>query len=206
VTASYAGSSLLARQIERGAPADVFISADLDWMDYLASRGLIDARTRTDLLGNRLVLIVPAESRIAVEIVPGFPLAQLVGRQRLAIADPDHVPAGRYGRVALEKLGIWTSVENKLARGENVRAALNFVARGETPLGIVYRTDANAEKKVRVLAQFPAHTHPAIVYPAAVTAASKNPSAAAFISYLKAPAARAVFERHGFTVPNAQKR
>lgn len=200
VVVAYASSSALARQIENGAPADIFISADQDWMDYLATRRLIDAATRADLVRNRLVLIAPADSKAKIDITPGFALAKLLGEGRLAIADPDHVPAGKYGRAALAKLGVWKSVENRLARAENVRAALIFVARGETPLGIVYQTDAYAEKKVRVIAQFPADTHPPIVYPVAVTAASKHPSAASFMSFLKAPEARAIFERFGFTM------
>jgi molybdate transport system substrate-binding protein len=194
----YAASPALARQIENGAPADIFVSADLDWMDYLAKRQLINITTRTNLLRNRLVLIAPSDSRLTVEIASGFPLAKLLGDGRLAVADPDSVPAGRYARAALEKLGVWGSVENRLARGDNVRAALNFVARGETPLGIVYQTDAYAERRVKVVAQFPADTHPPIVYPIALVAAGRNASAPVFLDFVKSKAVRAIFEKHGF--------
>jgi molybdate transport system substrate-binding protein len=197
---AYAASSALAKQIENGAPADIFISADLDWMDYLAQRKLINAATRANLLGNRLVLITPADSKIQTEIKPGFPIAKLLGEGRLAVADPDSVPAGKYARAALAKLGVWASVENKLARGDNVRAALNFVARGETPLGIVYQTDAYAEKRVKVVAQFPADTHSPIVYPAALTAGARHAAAPAYLAFLKSKAARAIFAKHGFSM------
>lgn len=200
IVVSYAASSALARQIENGAPADVFISADLDWMDYLDQRKLVRAGTRSNLLRNRLVLIGPADSKAQVTIEPGFPLARLLGDGRLAMADPDSVPAGKYGKAALEKLGVWSSVEGRIARGDNVRTALNFVARGEAPLGIVYQTDAYAEKKVRVVARFPQDTHPAIVYPVAVTAASRQASATAFVAFLKSKEARAIFEKYGFNV------
>jgi molybdate transport system substrate-binding protein len=200
VVVSYAASPALAKQIENGAPADVFISADPGWMDYLAKRQLINTATRTNLLRNRLVLIAPADSRLTARIVPGFPLAKLLGGGRLAVADPDSVPAGKYARAALEKLGVWASVEPRLARGDNVRAALNFVARGETPLGIVYQTDAYAEKKVKVVAQFPADTHPPIIYPAALTAGARHAAAPAFLAFLKSKAARAVFEKYGFSM------
>jgi len=197
---SYAASSALAKQIENGAPADIFISADIDWMDYLSQRGLIKAGTRSDLLRNRLVLIGPADSRIQTEIRRGFPLAQLLGDGRLSMADPDSVPAGKYGKAALEKLGVWSSVESRVVRGDNVRTALIFVARGEAPLGIVYQTDAYAEKKVRVIAQFPQDTHPAIIYPMGITSSSKHASAPEFASYLKSKEARAIFEKYGFSV------
>jgi molybdate transport system substrate-binding protein len=200
VAVAYAASSALARQIENGAPAALFISADRDWMDYLAARHLIRAETRTDLLGNRLVLIAPAASNLALEIKPGMPLAADLGGSRLALADPDSVPAGKYAKAALEALGVWSSVEGKLAQAENVRAALFFVARGEAALGIVYETDAAADKAVRVLARFPADTHPPIVYPAALTAAGKGEDAAKFLMYLQSPEARAFFETQGFTV------
>ncbi len=198
VVVSYAASSALARQIENGAPADIFISADLDWMDYLAKRQLINTATRMNLLRNRLVLIAPSDSTLTTMIVAGFPLAKLLSGGRLAVADPDSVPAGKYARAALATLGVWASVEQRLARGENVRAALNFVARGETPLGIVYQTDGYAEKKVKVVAQFPADTHPPIVYPAALTAGARHAAAPAFLAFLKSKAARAVFEKYGF--------
>jgi molybdate transport system substrate-binding protein len=197
---AYAASSALAKQIENGAPADVFISADLDWMDYLAKRQMINIATRTNLLRNRLVLIAPSDSRLTARIAPGFPLAKMLGGERLAVADPDSVPAGKYARAALEKLGVWASVEPRLARGDNVRAALNFVARGETPLGIVYQTDAIAEKRVKLVAQFPADTHPPIVYPVALTVGPRHAAASAFLVFLKSKAARGIFEKHGFGV------
>jgi len=197
---SYAGSSALARQIEAGAPAQLFISADLDWMDYLEKRKLIRVGTRRSLLGNRLVLIAPAGSAVKAAIGPGFPLAKLLGDGRLATADPTSVPAGKYTKAALEKLGVWDSVAGRIAPAENVRAALLLVARGEAPLGTVYATDAAVEPKVRVIAAFPDGSHPAIVYPAALTAsAPASGPAANFLSLLSSPAARKVFEKYGFT-------
>ena len=200
VVTSYAASSALAKQLESGAPADMFISADLDWMDYAQQRQLIRPETRTDLLGNRLVLVAPATSDLTVAIEPNFPLATLLQDGRLAMADPDSVPAGKYGKAALEKLGVWSSVEGKVARAENVRAALFFVSRQEAPLGIVYQTDAAADKGVKIVAAFPEDTHPPIVYPVALSAASKNPGAVKFLGFLESPAARPIFEKHGFTV------
>jgi molybdate transport system substrate-binding protein len=197
---SYAASSVLAKQIENGAPADVFISADLDWMDYLEQRHLIQAKTRENLLGNELVLIAPAESEVKAEIKPGFDLAALLKGGRLAMADPDTVPAGKYGKAALEKLGMWNSVRSAVAPAENVRAALAFVSRRETPLGIVYATDAAADPRVKVVGVFPEDTHPPIVYPAALTADSHNPNAGRMLAFLGSPAARAIFEKYGFTV------
>jgi molybdate transport system substrate-binding protein len=199
VVVAYAASPALAKQIENGAPADVFISADLDWMDYIEQRKLIRAGTRANLLHNRLALIAPAESKVQAEIKTGFPLAKLMGDGKLSMADPDSVPAGKYGKAALEKLGVWASVESRVVRAENVRAALNFVARDETPLGIVYQTDAYAEKKVRVIALFPQNTHPAIIYPVAVIATSRYTAAPDFVKYLKSADARAIFEKYGFT-------
>jgi len=205
VVASYAASSALAKQIEQAAPADVFISADLDWMDYVAQRNLIQPASRIGLLGNRLVLVAPKDSKTAVKIAPNFPLAALLGDGRLAMADPAHVPAGKYGKAALEKLGVWASVAPKVAPADNVRAALLLVARGETPFGIVYATDAAAEPAVKIADAFPAGSYPPIVYPAAVTAASKNPAASRYLAYLQSAAARAIFEKHGFTVLQAAK-
>ena len=199
VALSYAASSALAKQIENGAPADVFISADLDWMDYLDQRKLLRAGTRMNLLRNRLVLIAPAESRLQVEIKAGFALDKLLGDGKLSMADPDSVPAGKYGKAALEKLGAWSAVERRVARGDNVRTALNFVSRGEAPLGIVYETDAFAEKKVRVIARFPQDAHPAIIYPAAALAGSKHAATPAFLNDLKSGEARAIFEKYGFS-------
>jgi len=200
VVVSYAASSALARQIEHGAPADLFISADAEWMDYLAARGLIDRDSRVDLLSNRLALISPRTSRLRLAIAPGFALGEALGRGRLAMADPSHVPAGRYARAALEALGAWAQVSDRIARSENVRAALVLVARGETPLGIVYRTDALAERRVRVVAEFPTTSHPRIVYPAAVTATSRSSAAWGLLRFLHSRAARVVWEKHAFTV------
>ncbi|MGH7122759.1 MAG: molybdate ABC transporter substrate-binding protein [Stellaceae bacterium] len=195
---SYAASSTLARQIENGAPADLVISADLDWMDYLQQRKLIKPETRLTLLGNKLVLIAPAGSTATIEIGPALALADLLGNDRLAIGDPGAVPAGKYAKAALEKLGQWSAVESRLAPAADVRAALLLVSRGETPLGIVYATDAAADKGVRVVGTFPEDSHPPIVYPAAEVAGSTNPAAAAFLNFLKSERARPIFERWGF--------
>jgi molybdate transport system substrate-binding protein len=197
VVVSYAASSALAKQIEAGAPADVFISADLDWMDYLEQRGFIKTDTRRNLLRNRLALIAPAASKVSVEIVPRFPLAKILGDGRLAMANPDAVPAGKYGKAALEALGVWRDVQSKIAAAENVRAAMVLVSRGEAPLGIVYRTDAAVDPKVRVVALFPEDTHPPVVYPIAATAAGKA-AATAFLAWLNRPEARAIFQKYGF--------
>ena len=199
VVVSYGGSNALAKQIEAGAPADVFLSADADWMDYLDTRRLLAPGTRVDLLGNRLVLIVPAASTSTLKIAPNFALASALGAERLALANPDSVPAGKYGKAALTALGVWPSVETKVARTENVRAALTLVARGEAPYGIVYATDALAEPRVRVLDAFPANTHPPVVYPIAVIATSRSPAAArALVAHLASEAARARWQRYGF--------
>ena len=200
VKISYAASSTLAKQIESGAPADVFISADLEWMDYLQQHGLIKPPTRRNLLGNRLVIVAPAESDLKLDIKLGFDLAGALKGGRLAMADPDSVPAGKYGKAALEKLGVWNSVQAAVAPAENVRAALLFVSRGEAPLGIVYATDAAADPRVMIAGAFPEDTHPPIIYPAAVTADSKNPGAARLLDFLVSPAARPIFEKRGFTV------
>jgi molybdate transport system substrate-binding protein len=198
---SYAGSSALARQIEQGAPADVFISADLDWMDYLAKAHLIKTETRIDLLGNRLVLIAPSDQPSPLRIAKDFPLAAAIGTGRLAIADVKSVPAGRYAKAALEHLGVWASVENRLAQTENVRAALALVALGEVRFGIVYATDAKAEPRVTVVDTFPEGTHPPVVYPMAITAGSTNtPAADAFVAFLQTNRSKARFLENGFTV------
>jgi molybdate transport system substrate-binding protein len=197
VKTSYAASSALARQIENGAPADLFISADLDWMDYVATRHLIRGDTRVNLLTNDLVLVAPARQAPALRIASGFPLAAALGHGRLAMADPDSVPAGRYGRAALTSLGVWASVAGRLAPAENVRAALLLVSRGETPLGVVYRSDAVADPGVAVVDTFPAPSHPPIIYPAALTPQAP-PEADRVLAYLQGPAARRVFERCGF--------
>ena len=201
VTASYAASSALAKQIEQGAPAQLFISADLDWMDYLEQRKLIAEGTRRNLLGNSLVLVAGKDSQQSdVAIGPGFDLAALVGDGRLAVGEVTAVPAGRYAKAALENLGVWGGVEGKLAQAENVRAALALVARGEAPLGIVYKTDAASDPSVRIVGTFPADSHPPIIYPAALTTEGANNSALGFLAYLSGPAAKAVFEKHGFTL------
>jgi molybdate transport system substrate-binding protein len=197
---SYGASPGLAKQIEAAAPADIFISADLAWMDYLQERKLIDPKTRVDLLGNILVLIASRDSTAQVTIAPGFPLAALLGDGRLAVCDPDSVPAGRYGKAALATLGVWSAVATRLAVADNVRAALLLVARGEAPLGIVYQTDAAVEPAVKILGTFPSDSHPPIIYPVALTAAATNPDANAFALYLSSPAARPLFEAQGFTV------
>jgi molybdate transport system substrate-binding protein len=200
VRASYAASSALAKQIEAGAGADVFFSADREWMDYLERRDLLSKRTRRDILGNALVLIAPADSAVQLKIAPGFALIGALGGGRLACADPDSVPAGLYARAALTQLGVWEAVAPHLARAENVRAALAYVARGETPLGIVYRTDAAADKRVRLVDVFPETTHPPIVYPAALTARAQ-PQAAQYLAFLGGPSAHAILARYGFTLP-----
>ena len=199
VTPSYAASSTLAKQIENGAPADLFISADLDWMSYVRQRNLIKPDTQITLLGNRLVLIAPADSTAKIEIAPGFALAALLGDGRLAMGDPASVPAGKYGKAALEKLGVWQQVAGKVAPAEDVRAAMFLVSRREAPLGIVYATDAAAEKGVRIVATFPEDSHPPILYPAAEIASSSDPAATAFFGFLKSEKARPFFERQGFT-------
>ena len=198
VVISYAGSNTLAKQIERGAPADLFISADRDWMDYLDRRHLLMPGTRVDLLRNSLVLIAPAGSTSALRIAPGFALAAALGGGRLAMADPDGVPAGKYGKRALESLDVWAQVKGKVARTENVRAALALVSRGEAPLGIVYATDAVADEGVRIIDTFPSTSHPPIVYPAAIVASSRSQNARRLLDYFRSPPARAVWEKYGF--------
>lgn len=195
---SYAASSALAKQIEHGAPADVFFSADLDWMNYLGDKNLIDKASEARLLGNDIVLIAPRESTATVEIAQGFKLAELLGGGRLAMGDVRSVPAGKYGKAALESLGVWSSVENSLAQAENVRAALKLVATGEAPLGIVYRTDAEADPSVRIVDVFPSDSHPPIVYPVALTVNARTGAAREFLSYLRSPAARDIFTSNGF--------
>ena len=197
---SYAASNTLIRQIEQGAPADIFISADLDWMDYAQRNNLIDAQTRANLLGNRIVLVAPKEAAITVNIAPRFDLAAALKGGRLAMGNVDAVPAGKYGKAALEKLGAWDGVKDRIAQSDNVRAALLLVSRSEAPLGIVYRTDAAADPAVKIVGTFPEDSHPPVIYPAALTRASTNPDAKAFLSYLRSPAARPAFERQGFTV------
>ncbi|HVI30015.1 molybdate ABC transporter substrate-binding protein [Hansschlegelia sp.] len=201
VRVSYAASSALAKQIEQDAPADLFISADAAWMDYVAAKKLIAPESRVDLLGNRLALVAgPDWNKGEVDLKPGADLAGLLGDGRLAMGEVNSVPAGKYGKAALTSLGLWDSVSAKVAGAENVRAALALVSRGEAPLGIVYRTDAAADSSVRIVGTFPADSHPAIVYPAAMLTASKNPNAAAFLKHLASSQARKTFEAAGFTV------
>jgi molybdate transport system substrate-binding protein len=199
VTISYGASSALARQIENGAPADAFISADLAWMEYLQKKDLLVPGTRRNLLGNRLALIAPAREPVKLEPAPGFALLSALGKGRLALAEPNSVPAGRYAKAALEKLGVWDQVAGRVAAADNVRAALALVARGEAPLGVVYQTDANAEPGVMIAGAFPEGSHPPIVYPVAAVKGAK-PGAVAFLDFLSTPRARAIFEKHGFTV------
>jgi molybdate transport system substrate-binding protein len=199
VVFSFAASSVLAHQIESSAGADAFISADMDWMNYLDTKGLMQHASIKTLLGNHLVLIAPKDSSIALTIAPHFDLLGALKGGRLAIADPASVPAGKYGKQSLTALGVWDSVSGQLAQAENVRAALAYVARGETPLGIVYTTDAMAEPKVRIVAEFPDNTHPAIVYPAGLTK-DAGPGAADFLAYLSSDTATAIFKKDGFVI------
>ncbi|MDB5591576.1 molybdate ABC transporter substrate-binding protein [Enterovirga sp.] len=196
---SYAASNTLAKQIEAGAPADLVFTADLDWMDYLEGKALIRPGTRVSLLGNAIVVIAPKDSAVTLAMGPGLNLAAALGSGRLAMGHVEAVPAGKYGKAALEKLGAWDAVKGRIAQAESVRAALLLVSRGEAPLGIVYATDARADPNVRVVATFPAGSHPAIVYPAALAAGSTHSDAAAFLAHLGGPAATAAFARHGFT-------
>jgi len=199
VVASYAASSALAKQLEQGAPADVFASADLDWMDYAIQKKVIGQDTRVNLLGNRLVLIAPADSKLTnVAIGPGFDLAKLAGDGRVTTGDVQAVPVGKYAKAALEKLGAWQAAAPKFAMAESVRAALAFVARGEAVLGIVYETDAKVEPKVKVVGVFPQDAYPPVVYPVALTATAK-PEAAGYLDFLRSSAAKAIFEKYGFS-------
>ena len=202
VRTSYAASSALARQIEQGAPADVFVSTDSEWMDYLQRRGLVDPASRRDLLGNTLVLVAPKDAKAGpVVLRKGASLLPLLGKHgRIALALTASVPAGKYARAAFESLGMWDALQPRAAETDNVRAALLLVSRGEAPLGVVYGSDAKADPGVRVLATFPAASHPPIVYPVARVAASDNPQAAAFVRWLHTRQAAAIFRRHGFSL------
>lgn len=201
VAVSYASSSTLARQIAHRAPADLYLSANQQWMDYLEERGAIVRESRVDLLGNALVLIAPRNSPVTAELDTGTDIATLLADSYLAMGDPAHVPAGIYGEAALRSLGAWETVRQRVARADNVRAALALVARGEAPLGIVYRSDARAEEDVRVVNTFPQTAHPPIIYPAAVTAASDRTSAArSLLDFLRSPRATETFEEFGFDV------
>jgi molybdate transport system substrate-binding protein len=199
VVSSYAASSALAKQLEQGAPADAFISADTDWMDYSAGKKTISESTRVNLLGNKIVLIAPKDSKLAdVKIGQGFDLAKLAGDGKIATGDVKAVPVGKYAKAALEKLGSWQAAEPKFAMAESVRAALALVSRGEAALGIVYETDAKVDPGVKIIGAFPADSHPAIIYPVAATATAK-PDAAPYLAFLRSGAAKSIFEKYGFT-------
>ncbi len=198
---SFAASSALARQIESGAPADAFVSADQDWMNYLTERNLIQPATRADIVSNSLVLVAPVDSKLTLKISQGFPLAKALGEKgRIATGDPASVPAGKYAKAALTALGVWSTVESRLIPAENVRSALNFVALGEAPLGIVYATDARGNAKIRVVDTFPAGSHEAIRYPAAATTRGST-EATAFVKFLQGAEARTIFDKFGFGKP-----
>lgn len=198
---SFAASSALARQVQAGAPADLFISADEPWMDAVQRQGLLKPGTRAALLSNRLVLIAPAASNVRLNIKRGFPVERALGTGRLAMADPDAVPAGKYGKAALISLGVWQKVSMHIAAAENVRAAMALVERGQAPLGIVYATDAQASRSVRVLGTFPPNSHPRITYPIATLKRSNSREAEAFRRFLLSPPGKAIFRRHGFITP-----
>jgi molybdate transport system substrate-binding protein len=199
---SYAASSALARQIEQGAPADLFISADLDWMDYAAGKNLIRPDTRFNLLGNKIVLIAPRDSRTTTLALTRGDLAKALAGGKLSMGNVDAVPAGKYGKAALEKLGVWDGVKGQIAQADNVRGALLLVSRGEAPLGIVYQTDAASDPNVTIVGTFPEDSHPPIIYPIAVTKDSSNPDTAEFVSYLRSPGAKPAFEEQGFIILN----
>lgn len=203
ITPSFASASALARQIENGAPADVYLSANRQWMDFLEEKNLIVKESRFDLLGNRLVLIVPTDSPVKqIDVMPGFSLTSVLGKDgRLSTGDPDHVPVGQYGKKALQNLGVWDQVKDRLAPMNDVRSALVLVERKESPLGLVYATDASVSKKVRIAGAFPAGCHPPIVYPVAAVSAGKVNEAKKFINFLKSPEAAAIFKKYAFDVP-----
>ena len=199
IIASYAASSVLAKQIEQGAPADIFISADSDWMDYAIKKHAVEETTRINLLGNSLVLVASKDSGLGeVAIAPGFDLAKLAGQGRIATGDVGAVPVGKYAKAALEKFGAWRAAEPKFAMAESVRAALTLVSRGEAALGIVYATDARVEPDVKIVGRFPADSHPPITYPVAATSTAK-PEAASYLAFLRSSAAKAIFEKYGFS-------
>ena len=205
--ASYAASSALARQIESGAPADLFASADLEWMDYLAKKNLIRPNTRVNLLGNRLVLIAPSDTKeSAVAFTPDAFAKALGSDGRLATGEVNSVPIGKYAKVAFEKLGLWGGVQPRLAQSDNVRAALALVSRGEAPLGVVYESDARSDPGVKVVGVFPADSHPPVVYPFAVTVDAKGEGAQRFLDYLRSAAAKPFFEAQGFSIVDGGKR
>lgn len=197
---SFASSSTLAKQIANGAPADVYLSANPKWMNYLVEKNMIEPKTRFDLLGNSIVLIAPGDAAKKVKGALKFLLTGLRGDGKLAMGDPDHVPAGMYGKKALEALGLWTAVNPKVARAKDVRAALALVERGEAPVGVVYSTDAAISKKVKVIGVFPENSHPPIVYPVALVQGRATPAARRFLEFLKSPDVKNVFQKYGFTV------
>jgi molybdate transport system substrate-binding protein len=202
VKSSFASSSTLAKQIEQGAPAQIFISADQKWADYLDQKKLLAAGSRSNLLGNSLVLIAPSDTKSPdLKIEQGFDLVAALQGGRLSVGDPDHVPAGIYAKEALTNLGVWPVLEPRLARQNDVRAALALVERGEAPFGIVYSTDASVSKGVKVIGTFPASSHKPVSYPVALVAGHDTPAAKAFLEFLKSPAAKAVFKKYGFVVP-----
>jgi molybdate transport system substrate-binding protein len=202
VKVSYAASSQLAKQIEAGAPAALFISADQDWMDYVAGKKLVVADSRANLLGNALVLVAPKDSTLKLDIAPGFDLAGALGADgHLALAEPNSVPAGKYAKAALTNLGVWDKVSTRVVSADNVRAALNFVVRGEAPLGIVYRSDAVSEPAVRVIGAFPTSSHAPIVYPAALLSGHDSPSAHKLLDLLRSAPEQAIFREYGFDAP-----
>ena len=198
VTLSFGGSNTLAQQIDQGAGADIFMSADIQWMDFLAKNNRIDTASRKDLLGNRLVLVGGSNAK-PVTIAPKFDLAGALGGGRLAMANPESVPAGIYGKAALTSLGVWDSVSGNIASAENVRAAMQFVSRGEAPYGIVYETDAKVESKVKIVGVFPDGSHPPVVYPVAATTATANAASLRYLDFLRTPTAKAIFEKYGFS-------
>jgi molybdate transport system substrate-binding protein len=200
VAISYAASNTLIKQIEQGAPAEIFISADLDWMDYGQQKNLIKPETRANLLGNRIVLIAPKDSTLSLKVEKGLDLSAALKGGRLSMGNVEAVPAGKYGKAALEKFGAWDGVKDRIAQAESVRAALLLVSRGETPLGIVYQTDAVSDPGVKIVGTFPDDSHPPIIYPIALTKDSGSASAAEFLKYIRSPAAKPAFERQGFTV------
>lgn len=195
---SYAASNTLAKQIEQGAPADIFLSADLDWMEYLAGKTLIRPETRVGLLANRIALVAAKDATLDIRLTVGADLAGALGGGKLAMGNVEAVPAGKYGKAALEKLGLWDTVKGQIAQADSVRAALLLVSRGEAPLGVVYTTDAAADPNVRLVATFPEESHPPIIYPAALTRDAANPAASRFLDYLKGVDATRLFIRHGF--------
>jgi molybdate transport system substrate-binding protein len=195
---SFAATSALARQVEAGAAADLFVSADAEWMDKLDKAGLLQPGSRADFLSNTLVVVAARDNPVALDLRPGVDLAGALGTGRLALADPESVPAGKYAKAALTALGAWPQVEQRVAAAENVRAALALVERGQAPLGVVYATDARASDKVRIVGEFPASSHPPIVYPLAVLARSSSPDAAGFRAFLLSAEGKAIFARHGF--------